>query len=293
MDKAFASKLKITQQQSVLVKNVPGDLQAVFSHEDLKASRGKKYDAVILFVTDQTQLNRDIKSTLTALQNDALLWISYPKKSSKVKADISRDYGWDALTEAGYIPVTQIAIDQTWSALRFRKADKVPKITRQTKAVDRKTFSARIESPGDNNGGYVTIPFSCEKEYGTKGQVKVKAWFDGHPYRGILANMGTGNHIIIVRKDIQKAIAKKAGDMITVELERDQEERVVDVPKELEILLTKNLKAKNFFDSLSFTNRKEYAQWVSSAKKPETRLKRLSETLEKLTNGLKNPTAKK
>jgi len=64
------------------------------------------------------------------------------------------------------------------------------------------------------------------------------------------------------------------------------------VPDELKKLLAQNVKAKRFFDSLSYTNRKEYAVWISSAKKEETREKRLNETLQKLLKGLKNPSQK-
>ena len=55
-----------------------------------------------------------------ALKLGGLLWFSYPKKSSKVETDITRDVGWDALGSTGLRPVTQVAIDDTWSALRFR-----------------------------------------------------------------------------------------------------------------------------------------------------------------------------
>jgi uncharacterized protein YdeI (YjbR/CyaY-like superfamily) len=55
---------------------------------------------------------------------------------------------------------------------------------------------------------------------------------------------------------------------------------------------SKNQKAKTFFDTLSFTNRKEYAVWITSARKEETREKRLQETIKKLLAGLKNPSAK-
>ncbi len=90
----------------MLVKNVPDALSLLFSDEQLKSSRGKKYDAVVLFAATQAELNKQIASTLAALQNDALLWIAYPKKSGTIKTDLSRDYGWDALTEADYIPVS-------------------------------------------------------------------------------------------------------------------------------------------------------------------------------------------
>lgn len=139
---------------------------------------------------------------------------------------------------------------------------------------------------------YVSIPFNVQEVYGTKGQVKVKATFDGHEYRGVLANMGTGCHILGVRKDIRQAIGKQVGDVVQVTLEKDEAERVVDVPDELKKILSKNTKAKALFDSLSFTNRKEYALWISSAKKEETRAKRLIEIVPRLLEGKKNPSEK-
>jgi hypothetical protein len=139
---------------------------------------------------------------------------------------------------------------------------------------------------------YVSIPFDVEKIFGTKGQVKVKATFDGHPYRGSLANMGTGCHIIGVRKEIRQAISKNVGDHIRVTIEKDSEKRVVEVPIELRKILNKNPKVKSFFGKLSYTNQKEYAQWITSAKKQETKENRLSLALIKLHSGKRNPSEK-
>lgn len=156
-----------------------------------------------------------------------------------------------------------------------------------------KKFKAVLENPEkDINIAYVAIPFDVQKEYGSKGQIKIKATIDGHPYRGVIANMGTGCHILGVRKDIREAIGKQVGDVVNVTLEKDEAERVVDVPVELQKLLTKNSTARKFFDSLSYTNRKEYALWISSAKKEETKVKRLKEILPKLLAGKKNPSEK-
>ncbi len=156
-----------------------------------------------------------------------------------------------------------------------------------------KKFKAHLENPDKKMDiAYISIPFDVEKVYGTKGQVKVKATFDGHAYRGVIANMGGDCHVLGVRKDIRKIIGKEVGDIVDVTMEKDEEERIVDIPDDLKNLLEKNLKAKSFYDSLSFTNRKEYAVWISSAKKPETREKRLTETLAKLLKGKKNPSEK-
>ena len=59
------------------------------------------------------------------LKPDGLFWLSYPKKTSTIAADLSRVEGWDVLDAAGWRPVSQIAIDATWSALRFRPRDAV------------------------------------------------------------------------------------------------------------------------------------------------------------------------
>ena len=64
------------------------------------------------------------------------------------------------------------------------------------------------------------------------------------------------------------------------------------VPVELKKLLKQHAKAKKFFDSLSYTNQKEYAVWITSAKRTETRLKRLAMIIPKLLEGKKNPSAK-
>ena len=139
---------------------------------------------------------------------------------------------------------------------------------------------------------FVRIPINIEETFGTKGQVKIHASFDGVPYRGVLANMGQGYHVIGVRKDIRKAIAKEVGDKVKVTIQHDIDERTVDMPPQLVKLLKLNAAAKKFYESLSYTNRKEYAVWISSAKKSETLEKRLSQTLTKLLARKKNPSEK-
>jgi hypothetical protein len=164
---------------------------------------------------------------------------------------------------------------------------------KRTSSPNIQTFIAVLEKADDGiDTAYVSIPFNVEKTYGSKGQVKVKAKFDGYEYRGVMANMGTGCHIIGVRKDVRAAIGKNVGDSVTVSIEPDTEERIIHVPEDLQQLLSKHKKAKIFFESLSYTNRKEYALWISSAKKQETRNKRLEEILRKLESGMKNPSQK-
>jgi hypothetical protein len=156
-----------------------------------------------------------------------------------------------------------------------------------------KKFQAVIENNDPKmDTGFVSIPFDVEEVYGRRGMVKVKATFDGHPYRGVLAKMGTGCHVIGLRKDIRAAINKKTGDKVVVTLELDTDERTIEIPDDLQKMFSHHKKAKTFYDTLSYTNRKEYVVWITSAKKIETREQRLGETIKKLNAGLKNPSQK-
>ncbi len=162
-----------------------------------------------------------------------------------------------------------------------------------TKKPIRKEFVGTLEDPQLSiDAAFITFPYSVEDLFGTRGQVKVKVTFDGYPYRGILSTMGGGAHAILVRKDVRAAIRKKVGDKVAVVVEQDLEERLVDMPKELTDLLNRNKKVLAFFESLSFTNRKEYALWISSAKRAETKTSRLEQALTKLLAKKKNPSEK-
>jgi hypothetical protein len=297
MSNQLFTKLKIKTGNKVLILNSPPGYSKATALIDFKPVAGVQYDVVQVFVQNSTELNKVIGIALKAAKEDGLLWMCYPKKTSLLKGDLSRDEGWGKLIDAGYEGVAMVSLDETWSAFRFKKKENIKPKKKATPVavVDGKpqVFTAILEKPNDGmDTAYITIPFDVEEVFGTRGIVKVKALFDGHPYRGVLSNMGTGGHIIIVRKDVREAIGKKVGQKVRVQVQRDNEERVVEVPAELLVALGANAKARAFFDSLSFTNRKEYAAWIISAKREETRMKRLKDTIDKLLKGKKNPSEK-
>lgn len=148
---------------------------------------------------------------------------------------------------------------------------------------DEKRFEAAIEA-GSGGGTFVVIPFDVEETYGTRGRVKIQATIDGVAYRGSIAPMG-GRHLLGVVKPIRLEIGKGVGDTVSIVLRQDLEERTVAVPEELAAALAENPDAARFFESLAYTYRKEYAQWIAGAKRPETRARRLETALEKLTRG--------
>lgn len=147
-------------------------------------------------------------------------------------------------------------------------------------------FDTIIKGQKENDAGYIEFPYDVKQEFDGKGRVKIKAFFDGIEYRGSLVKMGGPCHIVGIRKDIQKLIRKKPGDKIHVVIEEDLEERIVEIPQDLEELLKTDPSAQTYFQKLSYTHQKEYVQWIESAKKPETRSARISKTKEMLEQKL-------
>lgn len=150
-------------------------------------------------------------------------------------------------------------------------------------------FNAEIKKHPSIDATFIEFPYDVKEEFGVKGQVKVIATFDGYEYRGSLAKMGHHCHMLGITQKIRKEIGKGPGDTVGVILRKDDQERVINLPEELEIALTQNPKAKQFFDTLSYTNKKEYVQWISSAKKQETKEARLQKAIEMLLNNVKRP----
>jgi Bacteriocin-protection, YdeI or OmpD-Associated/Domain of unknown function (DUF1905) len=158
---------------------------------------------------------------------------------------------------------------------------------RSGSAVKRYKFKAKIEA-SDGGGAFVLFPYDTEAEFATKGKVPVKATLNGVPDTGSLMTCGGVHHMLAVVKAIRDQTGKIPGDIIDVEVWRDEELRALEVPPGLEKVL-KEEALLPFFEGLSFTHRKEYCRWISEAKKEETRLKRLEKAVELLRKGVKTP----
>lgn len=141
-------------------------------------------------------------------------------------------------------------------------------------------FTAEIKKHESIDGAYVEIPFDVEAVFGAK-RVKVKAWFDGVEYRGSIVRMG-GCFMLGLTQALRKEIGKKPGDAVEVIVEKDEEERVIELTEDFSAALEENPAAKEYFQSLSFTHKKEYSQWIASAKRAETRTARIEKALQML-----------
>jgi hypothetical protein len=129
--KPVYEKLRMVEGISVLVLNSPGDYEEIIGalpeYIEFRTSPTEEVDFVHLFAMNRAELDKYIAVAIESIKYDGLLWVSYPKGSSGVETDINRDRIWEHLKQKDIRPVTQISINETWSALRFRPKDAVGK----------------------------------------------------------------------------------------------------------------------------------------------------------------------
>lgn len=130
MAKTVLEKLGLKAGESAAQLGCPADVEQLAALPALAKVKGEP-DVLIGFVKSAA----DVAGVLAKLQpryaRGKKLWFAYPKKTGAIKTDITRDQGWEALAAADLLPVTQVAIDDTWSALRFRYRDEIPTLTRK------------------------------------------------------------------------------------------------------------------------------------------------------------------
>ncbi|HEU4634111.1 MAG TPA: YdeI/OmpD-associated family protein [Flavisolibacter sp.] len=210
-----AQKLKIKEGFTLLTINAPADFKTKLGEvpERVKiSSAAKNFDQVHWFVRTKAQLDEELATVLSLVRNQVACWIYYPKGSSKIQTDLTRDKGWDELLKHKDMQwISLISFDDTWSAFGMRlktetdkKKEKLPK--------EREIF----------------------------------------------------NYI-------------------------DARKKIVYLPDDFAAALKKAKSQEAFFHSLSFTNRKEYVEWIVTAKKEETRAARVKESIERLGKEWKNP----
>ena len=210
-----AQKLKIKENFTLLTINAPADFKKNIRElpKGVKISADfKNYDQVHWFVMNKAQMDTELAKVLKLIKDEVTLWIYYPKGTSKLQTDLTRDKGWDNLLrhdELGWISL--ISFDDTWS-----------------------TFGSRLKTRADI-------------------------------------------------KRAEKPPRRPIFDYV------DPRTKSVRLPDDLAIALKKNKKQENFFNSLSFTNKKEYIEWIITAKREETRTERVKGTMERLASQWKNP----
>ena len=123
------AKMNLKDEREILVLNAPDSFEPELSRlGGVKVRRSLSgvlhVSFALAFVTRQDEVNALAKSIARVAEGDAIVWFAYPKGSSKrYKSDISRDTGWKVLGEAGFEGVRMVAIDEDWTAARFRRVE--------------------------------------------------------------------------------------------------------------------------------------------------------------------------
>ena len=215
MPQTIAQKLKLKEGYTLLVLNKPADfiesLGTLPANVSI-ATTTKNYNQIHWFVKNKMQMEKELNQALSLIKDDIVCWIYYPKGSSKIQTDLTRDKGWElflAYTQMHWISL--ISFDETWS-----------------------TFGCRLKNATD-----------IKKD----AQPKQREIF---------------NYINATTKTIT-------------------------LPEDLGKALKENASAQAFFNTLSFSNKKEYVEWIITAKKIETRNERIIGTIERLNKSWKNP----
>jgi hypothetical protein len=130
-------KLNFKAHKHIVCLNAPisfqTELKAMSKEAEIFESLSslKSIEFAIVFATTQSQIDKAATQLNKKLMADGVLWFCYPKGTSKrYTCEFNRDTGWKFLGELGYEPVRQVAIDEDWSALRFRNPDFIKTMTR-------------------------------------------------------------------------------------------------------------------------------------------------------------------
>lgn len=132
---SLLKKLNIKESSTLVILNAPLPLVKTLADPSITTTTrvSRTISCAITFVTKLDEVERFANDLTSRATDDAILWFAYPKSTSKnYQCEFNRDTGWQSLGKLGWEPVRQIAIDDDWTALRFRKRTKIPIMTRTT-----------------------------------------------------------------------------------------------------------------------------------------------------------------
>ena len=145
-------------------------------------------------------------------------------------------------------------------------------------------FRVKLEGADNMEVAAMRPPFDVPTIFATKARVPVRGTVNGYPFRSSLCNMGNG-HFMVVNKEMRAGAKCKAGDIVDVVLQRDREERVVEVPADIKKVIASDKAVQKTWDSLSYTHQKEWVRAIGEAKREETKQARIKKMMEALKAG--------
>lgn len=214
---SVSEKLRIRENYTLLFLHPPPGYEKALQNLPRGVTiteKGSHCDQLYWFVQNQAQLEKEMSRVMKLLKPGTTVWVCYPKGSSKIQTDLTRDKGWDCLLAEGdkLTWLTLVSFDDTWSAFGFRAKTEADKKKEAKPAQEREIFK----------------------------------WAD--------------------------SATKK-----------------VKLPPELAAAFKKHKKAAACFAALAFSHKREYIEWIVTAKREETRSARIKGTIERLEKGWKNP----
>jgi len=214
MASTISQKLKIKEGDAIVAINAPADYKKSLGPLPAGAKvtdTTKSFNQVHWFVKDKAQMEKELRKVMALVRDQVICWVFYPKGTSKIQTDLTRDKGWDALLKHDIQWITLVSFDDTWSA-----------------------FSIRQKSEAD-------------------------------------------------KKKDQKPKERPIFDYV------DPKTKTVKLPDDFEAALKKNKSQQAFFNALPFSHKKEYVEWIITAKREETRNERIKKSIERLSKEWKNP----
>ncbi|HUA16213.1 MAG TPA: YdeI/OmpD-associated family protein [Verrucomicrobiae bacterium] len=147
-------------------------------------------------------------------------------------------------------------------------------------------FAVKLVGQEGSSATGFYAPFDVPATFGTRARVPVRGTINGYPFRSSLMPMG-GGYCMAVNQTMREGAGVRVGDEVEIVMERDAEERTVEAPSELKKELARNKKAKERWQLLAFTVKKEIANAISGAKQEETKKRRLAKVMGVLESGAK------
>lgn len=135
MSQNLLDKLQLQEEKNVLIQGLPSSIEKqfvklAFAKNVTPLLKTRKIDFALVFAVNETQLTGIMKDVLPALQDDGKFWIAYPKSTSKIATNLSRQCSWDCVRNAGYESCSEVALDHVWTAMRFNKTAPAPALAK-------------------------------------------------------------------------------------------------------------------------------------------------------------------
>lgn len=153
MTDPILKKLAFKGQREILVLQAPETFQQTLAYLPVETLLKTSIDQVnqihyaIVFVTQRVEIQQFAQACQGKIAGDVILWMCYPKGSSKkYSCDFNRDQGWEPMGEIGFEPVSMVAIDEDWSALRFRNVHFIKNLKRNPNHIRSKEGKARMRN---------------------------------------------------------------------------------------------------------------------------------------------------